>query len=243
MMHGFKCSPEKRFDCGDAAVNRLVDDYLIARFPLTSGCSLSRKSMLKQDHRDDRIIQEGYQLLTENAHAEQSLSDGSFFKVLGSGLNRLSRLNSIFLSSKHWSILDPTFTSTNDKIWVSLPDSGSPVCRTWSPFHVSPYAYSFAEDPIHSMYEDFNILTHALTETKRCITSLEVEPGGRTGGLPPFALRRPGISEVQFSRMLTACRKLEVFDVAISLQRMLNMTLMIAKHLPLFLDFYRGCLI
>ena len=96
------------------------------------------------------------------------------------------------------------------------PEQAPPLARTWNPFHLYPKgSYALMRDGPWITCEHFHRLAYALAETNRRVTSLRLNNGGFGGGLPPFALTKPNMSDSDLGAALAAYANLEDLNISI----------------------------
>lgn len=125
----------------------------------------------------DRFVMEGFQLWQELAAEElQSLKDGwngIFFSDLCSGLLRLPNLQSVIMEDNIWSKIRMDIT---DEFLTTCPHltprtnlTGSPLARSWNPWHLRPKRSEDAGS------EYLSLMVRALSKTKKHIKHFECQ--------------------------------------------------------------------
>ena len=200
-----------RSNCANDEINGIVEDY--NSLPGTDVCSR---------HIHDEIIVEGHRIHQNYAEAERLvLGNGSFLSRLCDGVGRLDNLRSVVLNSFLWEycLFQEECTGCLRHSTLHGPESGSPLVRSWNPFHLRPFAWdrcSELEDDCRLICEHFHTVTAAISETRRNIKSFEIsERSGFGSGLPPQALIQPTMTDDHLIRTLYAYSGLEVLNISI----------------------------
>ena len=143
------------------------------------------------------FVQEGYRKWMQQAAFEgKSTKDGTFLKVFTQGLMRFDRLRTVKLRAE----------------WPSqgmVRPEGSPLARSWHPFHAHPEGWVFDPDePLrgNSPKTNFWIVAVALSEAgKSTIRNLSVE----SNLLPAIFVTESGEVESLLNRAVAAYRTVE----------------------------------
>lgn len=138
--------------------------------------------MLKWDGTE--LITQGYRKYREHARYQQhAILSGDFASGLAQGLARLPKLESVTLDSG-WPY----------RVLATLDQHrfGSPLARTWDPFHPCPR--SWCDGPDQDDYPDgachYHIITTALVYAKKQIHEFAVGRGSRLPGIHPRVFER-----------------------------------------------------
>lgn len=169
------------FNCANDEINAFVEDY---RRNATKG-------LYKRHIRDDFIV-EGHKNYQHYAEVERrGLRNGLFLSRLCGGLRHLDNLRSVVLNSSLWTfqLCENKRTGGVKANTLHGPESGSPLVRSWHPFHLHPFHWNCddLENERSLICEHYYVMTAAITKTHRNIKSIEIPHGG-IGGLPPQAL-------------------------------------------------------
>lgn len=201
------------FDSADAQVNKYFQDCIE---------NTVRFSKLYKAHKEDTFLVEGYRKYRDHSAFEhQFFEHGLLFDHLCMGLNGLNALRSVVLSHKMWTY-DPyenKYFGTPSPKCFHGPLSGSPVCRSWNPFHLRPCDWEKVpdvDDGRSRMCAQFHMLTGALRATNKMTTSLQVNDDSMQGCLPQQALIRSKMSGWEFWHLMTAYTGLRCLDIDIT---------------------------
>ena len=201
---------KRPFDSGNAEVNEFIRD-LKAR---SSGEQISET--IYDKHRHDRFVAEGYHKYMDIAESEQLAHIRPFMTTFVRGLRKLSMLQSVVFSDEDWmGYCFPDLLSTSKGFKKNVVETGSPLCREWNLFHIRPLGMSRDQDFQWPMYDHFQRVTTALAKSKVNIVRFALPYDGSVCKLPPCALSKPSISNLQQSRMVMAYSNLKVLELAI----------------------------
>ena len=198
------------FNSADEEINAFIED-----------CKVKSDEEIYGRHKGDAFLIKGYKNHLKYAEFERhELRKGTSLSTLCDGLRRLNNLRSVTFSSRVW-----IYGLNEDKRFGRVrpntlhgPDSGSPLVRSWNPFHLRPFHWDHYKmgDQRFLICDHFYTLTTAITETHRNISSLKMPCGSMCGSLPPHALTWPRMTEDLHYRTLHAYSRLEVLDISIN---------------------------
>ena len=133
---------------------------------------------------DANFITQGYLNYCEHARYQRNaILSGDFTNGLVQGLARLPSLESVTLEGK-W----PCYVLAT----LNQHRLGSPLARTWDPFHPCPrtWYYGYDEDDYSDGVCHYHIITTALARAKKQIHEFAVGRGSRLPGIHPFVFDR-----------------------------------------------------
>ena len=130
----------------------------------------SRQSLFSK-YANDEYIRDGFSLWQELANEDSKvLQDGAhamYYSDLCSGLHRLSNLHSVTMNNDMWSKvgmdISDTFRLKYSKHTPSAVPAGSPLARSWVPWHLRP------ERSKDGGSTHFHLMVHALSTTERSL--------------------------------------------------------------------------
>lgn len=201
----------KPFDCEDAEIHAFFGDYTKAKSPRLSGDSFNYDT-LKLLHQGDRFVLEGFQEHKQNAKDELSLANNSLSEALFSGISQLRHLNSVEISTSHWRC-EQYNVSPSGSSMLGTRQKGSPLARSWHPFHAKPVDLNLDEDPLLRLYDVFNTLTDILAVANGSIARFQTPIHQLTEGIPSTALK--ATSQLPLQKLLDAYSSLEHFTVTV----------------------------
>lgn len=174
-------------------------------------------------HANDGFVMEGFQLWQQLAAEErQSLEDGwngQFFLDLCSGLLRLGNLRSVQIEDDIWNSkqMDITddFLTTCPHLAPNTGLSGSPLARSWNPWHLRPKR---SED---AGFEYLSLMIRALSKTKKHIKHFECQSRYPRiyEGLSPWHFAMYNMTQRFPRQMAIALCKLESLNLQITPSR------------------------
>ena len=187
----------------DPEVNEWVDTVILGRFPMGRAI---------QKFKNHRFIQQGHENYKKQASFQHAiLESGQFMKRLMKGLEKLASLRSVTIEASwhHPRNLEDYRT-------------GSYLARHWHRFHCSPEGWQWGKRHYFDNRRDlrapdgsesFQIMTSALAQAHRQISSFEISSGNHgSRGLPPslFAGTQMTRGNVKDSKMaIDALSRLE----------------------------------
>ena len=198
------------FDSADIQINKFVED-----------CKEKKPvfSKLYKAHKMDKFLVEGYQNYgTYSAFERSCIDKGLIFNDLCMGLRSLTNLRSVVFNNSMWHYIlhKNEYIGTTNPETLRGPYSGSPLCRSWNPFHLRPRGCDRArdvDDRQHYTLSYFDMLTQAISATDRKITSLQTGTDAIGGGLPQQALTRSNLTDYQFWHFMNAYSGLRCLDI------------------------------
>ncbi|KAL6714850.1 hypothetical protein ACLMJK_007110 [Lecanora helva] len=222
------------FNCPDVNINQLVEE---SKDHLFSGSIGSIQSPFKRRNwrqpMQTKFIRKGWQNYNANAAYEhREFNCGRFYVKLCTGIRCLSRLHGAALSETGWTcsisitrnfspedygrhctVLDrqPLDCST-----FYGPQSGSPLVRSWHPFHVQPTSSQSEIQTILNNHDHFQMLTRALAKSDKTLISLDYIGGHFSTGIPASAFTSPYTMDVDLNVAKMAYSNLEQLDITIS---------------------------
>lgn len=181
----------------------------------------SAKSMnyqeVRQKHSRDSFIVEGYQLYLDYAKDEQqSFESGMFLSKLYLGLHRLNNLQSVVFNNDLWHYYIVSTPQNIDISSLQCRTSGSPLVRSWKPFHLRPCGRNSIDVPPSSMADIYHTIAHAMSVSNRKITRFQLPTGYQAPGLLAEALTYSNITDAQMQSTLDAFSLLEELSLQIS---------------------------
>ena len=213
------------FNCANDEINGFVEDFdneAIKNNPNRHENFCSRRENFCSRHFHDEFIVEGHKNYQNFAEAERlALGNGLFLWRLWDGVGRLNNLRSVVLSSCLWTycLHEDECTGSVRPSTLHGPESGSPLVRSWNPFHLRPFSWDHEEleDECRLICKHFHTVTSAISQTRPKIKSFEIPiHSGLGGGLPPQALIQPTMTNDHFTRTLHAYSGLEVLNISIN---------------------------
>lgn len=205
--------PDTPFKSVDVQINKFVQDYREKKIGF---------SKLYKTHKMDTFLVEGYRKYRDHSAFEyHTIERGWLFDHLCTGLRSLINLRSVVLGQKMWHYdLDQSkYLGTPDPNSLHGPSSGSPLCRSWNPFHLRPLGWKELPDVDggHShVCAHFHMLTRAISTTNQNITSLQVPMDHIGGGLSQQALMKSNLNDWEFWYFMTAYSGLSCLDIEIT---------------------------
>lgn len=210
-----KRKPDTAFDSADAQINKFVQDCKEKK-------QLVQVPMLYNAHKMDTFLVKGYHNYGKYAAFElRCFESGSLFNDLCVGLRSLPNLRSVVFNTTmwHYNLHESKAHGTTNPKTLRGPYSGSPLCRSWNPFHLRPSGWDRAYDvnDRHSLISSrFEMLTQGLSATNKKLISLQTEADGIGGGLPQQALTRSNLTDYQFWHFMNAYSGLRCLDIQVT---------------------------
>lgn len=205
--------PDMLFKSADVQINKFVRDYKK---------KTSSRSKLYKTHKLDTFLVEGHQKYRDySAFEHRYVERGSLFDDLYTGFCSLENLHSVVLNAKMWHHHfheNEHFGTTNPNT-LKGPSLGSPLCRSWNPFHLRPQGWKMVPDVDggqSDMCAQFLISTQAIAATNKKITSLQTATDGVGGGIPQQALMKSNIFDYELQYILSAYSGLSCLDITVT---------------------------
>ena len=173
-------------------------------------------------HKNDTFIVQGHQKYRDHSAFEyQCILNSSFAGDLVAGVESLSSLRSVVFSHETWkhNFFRSLYSNTPRPKTFQMSSSGSPLCRSWNPFHLRPWGWQRLpdiDDGRRRIVYLFHTLTWALHVTDKRVTSIQVSNRNKEGGLPQEALIRSDLSNVGLWRYRTANSYLRCLELHIT---------------------------
>ncbi len=211
----WQLEPETLFGSADAQISRFVQD---CKDTTTS------VSKLYKTHKRDTFLVEGYRKYRDCSTFEHRYIEGLLLnEYLYEGLYSLEHLRSVVLSTTIWRhhFQEREHYRTTGSDTLYRPSSGSPLSRSWNPFHLRPTEMlSRLDDGRSHMCAQFHILTQALSATNRKVTSLQILSHDYAGGLPQQALMKSTLTDSESWHFMTAYSNLSCLDIDITVNNL-----------------------
>jgi len=202
------------FNSPDVEINSLIEQYKGTIDQSTD--QQGQRNAIRSSHQHDVFVFEGYQEHRKNAAYEfRVLASEVFSADLCKGILQLSGLREIYLSDLEWRY-DLMDNRSMDSSSFYGPDKGSPLARSWHPFHLRPKSTSDLRNGRCHVFNHFQTLTAALAKRDRGVTTFKFNDGPLIDGLPAFALTRSVMSHTRLNQILAAYSSLEYFDISIT---------------------------
>ena len=197
-------SKKDRFKSPHSRLNKFVNAIIRA--------SRSRGGLFSK-YRNDEYVIEGLQrwkdLAKEEREALEDGRNGMYFSDLCSGLHRLSNLQSVIVENDMWSKIDMSFYPSNSQHTLSPTLSGSPLARSWIPWHLRPKRSDDAG------FEHLFLVVQALSGTKRRVKHFKCHSWVREG-LSPLDFAVYDMTDVFARHMVNALRQLQTLELQIT---------------------------
>ena len=208
----WQLKPATHFDSADAQINRFVQDCNDTTISI---------SKLYKTHKRDTFLVEGFRKYRDCSEFEHRYVERLLLnEFLCAGLYSLKHLRSVVLSTTiwwhHFKERENYGTTGSDTSYG--PSSGSPLSRSWNPFHLRPTEIlSDLDDERSHMCAQFHILTRALSATNKNVTSLQNSTHRYAGGLPQQALMRSNLTDSESWHFMTAYSSLRCLEIDITM--------------------------
>ena len=169
---------------------------------------------------NDEYVIEGWQLWQDLAKEEREAlkygRKGMYFSDLCSGLHRLSNLQSVIIENDMWSKVGmnthENFDPSHSQHTPSPTLSGSPLARSWVPWHLRPRRSNDAG------FEHLILVIQALSGTKRRVKHFHCQSWVREG-LSPWGFAVYHMTD-RFARHMTiALREIQTLELQITPRR------------------------
>ena len=178
-----------------------------------------RGSLFSKYANDEHVI-EGWQLWQDLAKEEREALEhgrkGMYFSDLCSGLHQLSNLQSVVIENDLWSKFDmnsyENFDPSESQHTTSPSLSGSPLVRSWVPWHLHPRRSHDAG------FEHLILVIQALSGTGRRVKHFKCQ-SWLNEGLSPFNFAVYHITDRFARHMAIALRQLQTLDLQITPRR------------------------
>lgn len=201
------------FDSPDVQINEFVQDCKKKEMAFSS---------CYKTHRTDTFLVEGYRRYRDcSAFEYHCVEKGLLLDGLCKGLCFLKNVRSVVLNNEMWHYRlyeDDYFGTPNPKA-LHGPYSGSPLCRSWNPFHLRPSGWNVlpdVDDRRSRICAHFHMLTLAMSTTNKSITSLQITTDEKGGGLPQQAFTKSSLTGSQFWHFMSAYSNLRCLDIEIT---------------------------
>ena len=169
-------------------------------------------AVVRDKHRNDAYILEGYRAWQTHAQYEEYSIKGLLSGSLRSGLSRMNRLHSVALTSNTFHVnLSETVFMNMDTLHCEY--SGSPLARSWHPLHARPQALNQHMDVGKIIEDHLDDLIYALNWPAPPIIDLSLLGDRNALAGPVFGgLSRATLQILEHSE---ACRRLESFSLRV----------------------------
>lgn len=175
---------------------------------------------LFSEYAHDEYVIEGWQLSQDLAKEERQAfehgSEGMYYSDLCSGLHRLPNLQSVMIDNDMWGKVGMHMSY---KFYPFYPEhtrtsilSGSPLARSWVPWHLHPQR---ADD---AGFEDLSTVIYALSRTKSTLKHFSCQSLAREG-LSPWDFAVYNETDAFAQHMTTALRQLQTLELQITPRR------------------------
>ena len=178
---------------------------------------------LYKTHKRNTFLIEGHQKYRDcSAFEDRFMNEGLLLDDLCTGLRSLEHLRSVVLDTKMWHhhLHEDKYLGTVNPDTLHGPSSGSPLCRSWNPFHFRPSAWNLlpeVDDGRSHICAQFHILTKAMAVTNRKISSLQVSTAEGGVGLPQQAWMKSKLTYSEFWHFMTAYSGLRCLEIDITM--------------------------
>ncbi len=209
--------PDTPFDSGDVQTNKF---FQYCQKEIVSYSKLSKN--LYKNHKRYKFLVEGHQKHRDHSAFERScIESGLFSNDLYTGLGSLNNLRSVVVRHDIWNALhEDEYLSTSSPNTSHRPLSGSPLCRTWNPFHLRPCGWRALPDVDYGRYQiraQLHMLTWAIRATNKQLNSLRILNDDLKGGFPEQALNRSNWTDYDIWHFMTAYSSLRCLDIRITI--------------------------
>ena len=201
---------QQKYDSPDPQINEFIDMLV---YPMEfSGPKYER---IRNKCIEFDFITEGHRKWKEfGTYQRDSLRNGDFPQKLHNGLKKLPILDSVTIRD----VWRSSFAKQADfSMLRTTLDRGSPLFRSWNPFHASPEGWVW--EPISTADKgsdgsaEFWFLTSVLSLTRKKVRSFKVD----RGGLPPPAFDTDiGKTRMLLGHALNAYHALEVLSLSLA---------------------------
>ena len=172
---------------------------------------------LFSEYAHDEYVIEGWQSWQDLAKEERKAfahgNEGMYFSDLCSGFHRLSNLQSVMIDNDMWSkvgmYLNQKFYPYYREHTSTAILSGSPLARSWVPWHLCPQRSDEAG------FEDLITVILALSRTKSTLKHFSCQSFAREG-LSPWHFALPFMTDAFAQHMATALRQLQTLELQIT---------------------------
>ena len=154
-----------------------------------------------------------------DVYQRRVVENGEFLRTLTCGLRKLDLLKSVEVCNEWhtWRLSDRRkWFSADDIILESLPGSyfyGSPFGRAWGLYYPIPHSWACQGKSFHkgftTGYEEFQIITTALSLSQRHIQSFHISP-------PPGSIFDANVTEDLVNHSISAYSSLEILFLCLS---------------------------
>ena len=175
---------------------------------------------LLSNYANDEYVMEGWQLWQDLAKQEREAlehgTDGTYFSDLCSGLHQLSNLQSVIINDVMWlkvgMYICKGFDTSGFQYIASPTLSGSPLARSWVPWHLRPRRSNDAG------FEHLSLTIQALSRTKRRVKHFHCR-SWVDEGLSPWDFARYNMTDTLAQPMSIALRQLQTLGLQLSPRR------------------------
>lgn len=150
-----------------------------------------------------------------DVYQRETVENGEFLRTLTCGLRKLDLLKSVEVCNKWhtWRLSDRRKSfSADDTILENLPGSyfyGSPFGRAWGLYHPMPHSWALRGESFRKGYEEFQIITTALSLSQRHIQLVHISP-------PPGSIFDSNVTEGLVNHSINAYSSLEILHLCLS---------------------------
>ena len=208
-----RLNPNTSFDSADIQINTFVEEC---------GVENTQSSDLYEDHKKDTFLLEGYRKYRDYSAFEQLFIESRLlFDDLCNVFGSLRNLRSLVLSQTIWDSAVYETDSFGMPAYNTLRGSrsGSPLCRSWNPFHLRPAEWHLPPnvDESHSqLCAHFRLLTNAIGATNKDLTSFKILDDGTAEGLPQRALIKSNLTDSDLWCFMRAYSGLKCLEIGIT---------------------------